>query len=225
MTREEILKKAVYIQFPLQRSILHKNLIPNTYKDYGVDGVVKLPLPNGMLYLNWLDNEHHYTTEYHKKYVIPVLINILNIKYNEKDFTWPKRVSGNHDITIPVPNKDYNFNTLCFTKNISENLDYNGLTHGLSGNTDYHKLFRYPHMCSKIVNENIDTEYKLLISGDSQLIPDVGFLCCFYKEVWYLDNRSGGVKMSNYLKDAYFDDVLVQLNAQDGSFYLEKPFI
>ena len=33
--------------------------------------------------------------------------------------------------------------------------------------TDYHKLYRYPHQCSRIINKTIVSDKKLFISGDS----------------------------------------------------------
>lgn len=52
MTREELLDKAIYIQYPLNYS---------TYKQYDVGKEIhKLPLPErGMMYDNWKYNDNH----------------------------------------------------------------------------------------------------------------------------------------------------------------------
>lgn len=224
MTKEEILNKAIYIQFPEQKSNAFPNAIPDTYKEYNVDVVNKLPPANGMLYSAWTENEHHYTTEYHRKIVIPTIVKLLKLNYKSWKFKWPQRKSGDFDISIPVPKSNFTFSATCFNNSLTETVDYNGLTHGYLCKTDYHNTFRYPHRCSQIINNSVDNNKKLLIIGDSQLIPSIAFLCCFYKEVWYIDNRDS-INIYTHFENIYFDDVLIQFFSQDRSFYLEKPFI
>lgn len=224
MTKEEILNKAVYIQFPLQKSDSDPRAIPDTYKEHDIEGIIKLPPSGGMLYKGWISNRHHYTTEYHKKYVIPLLVDILNIEYNESDFTWPSRVSGKFDVTIPVPIRDYKFSVTCFDENKTEEVDYNGLVTAPKDVTEFHRLFRFSHRNSRTINLTIDNDRKLFISGDSQLVPDIGFLCCFFKEVWYLDNRHK-LPLYEKFKDINFDKVLIEMFALDQWWYTEAPFL
>ena len=223
MSKEEILSKAIYLQFPLQKSHGSKNVVPDTYKNYNIDTITKLPASNGMLYSSWGMNEHHYTTEYHWKYVLPTIAKLLSFNYNENDFTLPERKNGQYNITIPVPKKEYFFQVTNLGKNITENLDYNGLTHGKEG-TEYHKLIKWPHQSLRIVNETTDSHEKLFISGDSQLIPSIAFISLFFKEVWYFDNRDMLHIYEKY-KDVNFDKVLIQLYAQELEYYIGHPFL
>ena len=81
-------------------------------------------------------------------------------------------------------------------------------------------LYRYPHECSRIINKDVDSNRILLVSGDSQMIPDISVLACYFKEVWYFDNRAN-VKAEDILKEGEFTDVLIELNCSDIKQYTE----
>ena len=55
------------------------------------------------------------------------------------------------------------------------------------------------------------------------MIPDIPVLCCYYKEVWYFDNRYR-VKLCDKFKDVNFDQVLIQLNNNSITKYLNENF-
>lgn len=40
------------------------------------------------------------------------------------------------------------------------------------------------------------------------MIPDIAILCCYFKEVWYFDNRQR-LMLSEKYKNIYFDYVLI----------------
>ena len=74
--------------------------------------------------------------------------------------------------------------------------------------TDYHHLYRGAHACSRVINETIDNDRKIFVSGDSMMIPAIPILCCYYKEVVYMDNRDG-VSHKDYFENDVFDEVLL----------------
>ena len=221
MTREEIINKAIIIQFPLTYTTYFK--YNNIKKE-----IHKLPLPKkGLMYDTWGFNNHHFTTEYARKYVIPLLVKLFNIDFDENDFILDKRKCNNFDISLLKPKKNFVFDVIGYTQNKhNENVDWNFLTTSNSkeyGITKYHTLYVYPHECSRIINKTIDSNRKLFISGDSQLIPIVSFLACFFKEIWYFDNRKK-LKLSDKWKNINFTDVLIELNNKKQEVYFNTNF-
>lgn len=219
MTREELLEKAIYVQFALS----------GTYKDYGINGVYKIPYHDtNDVYYKWKKNEHHFTTEYHRKYVIPLLCNILGLEYNMNDFIVINKQFEEFDISFLKPKKEYKYEVYGYTRNEHfDCLSFDDITTNNSTKkdiTEYHRLYKYGHECSRLINKTTDIERKLFISGDSQLIPDIPFLSCFFKEVWFFDNRE-----KNILKDKYseheFSDVLIGLGYGTYNDYMFKNFM
>jgi len=209
MTREEILKIAKFIQFPLNYTTYFE--CGNVEKE-----VNKLPLPDkGMMYDTWSLNNNHFTPEYHRKYVIPLLVKLFDINFNENDFVVDKKEYENFDISILKPKENFIFDVIGYTSNKhNENVDWSFLTTRInrpSDITEYHSLYVYSHECSRIINKTINSNRKLFISGDSQLIPHIAFLACFFKEVWFFDNRKK-LNLANKWKNVNFTDVLIELN-------------
>lgn len=50
------------------------------------------------------------------------------------------------------------------------------------------------------------------------MIPDIPPIACYFKEVWYMDNRDNG-RFSEMYKDIEFTDVIFELNNNAISFY------
>ncbi len=219
MTREELIRKAKYIQFPFF----------GKYKEYDVNCIHKLPY-HGVcdVYGKWKVNEHHFTTEYHKKYVIPLLCELLELTFNPNDFILIERKHRDFDISFLKPTKEYKYEVYGYTRNEHfYDLSFDDITTNNSTKkdiTEYHRLYKYGHECSRLINKTINNERKLFISGDSQLIPDIPFLSCFFKEVWFFDNRE-----KNILKDKYneydFSDVLIELGYGTYNDYMVKNFM
>lgn len=169
----------------------------------------------------WLGEEHHLYPDNYYKMILPLMnLYIKNLKFNIDDFE-----------VVPYFTKDYKYNmsylvpkdkSLKFTferngKLLSEHGDFStimGLDMEKCGNGDvaseYHKLFRGTHCCCRVINETIDNENKLFITGDSMTAPIVPILACYYKEVVYMDNRDGK-SHKNYFDGIIFDDVIIQL--------------
>jgi len=222
MTREEILEKAIYIQYCLK---------DKTYKKFSIEDekIWKLPIvDDNMFYFGWKLNEHHFTTEYHRKYSIPLLSKLLNLNYNENDFMLEERKSGEYDISFLKPKKEYRYEVYGYTRNEHfDDLMFSDLVSNDSIKndiTDYHRLFKYSHECSRLINKTIDGYRKLFISGDSQMIPDISFLSCFFKEVWMFDNRDK-VKLNDKYSDIFFTDAIVELSIGVGNDYFVKNFM
>lgn len=184
MKINDIIENATYVQFPK---------LDQTYRLYSsLEGknIIKLPTTD-MLYKTWKMNEHHYTTQYHREIVYPIWAELFGFEYDPNNYHLIKKESDEYDISMLVPNKEYNFDVECFDRNETmSNVSYEKLINGTVGPTDYHSLYLYPHMCSKIVNNTIDNNRKLFISADSQMIPSIAFLAQHFKETYHFDNRT-----------------------------------
>ena len=220
MTKKDLIDKAVYIQFPYSYT---------TYKQYSVGKEInKLPLAErGLMYDGWAKNNNHYTPEYHRKYVLPLLSKLLNIDINIDDFVEDNRYSGKYNISLLHPKKEFRYEIYGYTRGEHfDGISFDELVKNTSTNddiTDYHRLYKYSHECSRIINKTIDNERKLFISGDSQLIPDVSLLSCFFQEVWYFDNRKN-LTLSDKWVDVNFTDVLIELNCTEAWTYVDRNF-
>jgi hypothetical protein len=219
MTREEILAIAKYIQYPLTKT---------SYYTYNTNiNIHKLPLPaDNQMYNNWPLNYNHFTMEYHRQYAIPLLCELLDLNYNENDFIIDERKSKNNfDISLLKSKQDYIYEIYGYTRDEHfDNLTFQDITHNTKCDTEYHELYKYSHECSRLINKTINNNRKLFISGDSQMIPDISFLSCFFKEIFYFDNRNG-LNLSHTWKDTTFTDALIELNCVPLQDYTEINFL
>ena len=85
--------------------------------------------------------------------------------------------------------------------------------------TDYHKLFVFPHSCSVIKNLYKSNNRKLLISGDSQMIPLIPILCTIFEELYYFDSRTDK-SFKRILGNVNFDDILIEIFNRDLDYYV-----
>ena len=219
MTREEILNKAIYIQFPANYT---------NYTNYNIPGkeINKLPLPEpGMMYDGYNLNDNHFTTKYHREFVIPLINKLLNLNFKENDFILDKRTYKDYDLSIYKPLQEFKFDIFGYTANEQvEDVDWNFLSNSKIKSpfiTSYHALYAYPHQCSRIINRTISSNRKLFISGDSQMIPDIAFLACLFKELWYFDNRNK-LNLTYKWSETNFTDVLIELNCLPISSYTDN---
>lgn len=215
--KSELLEKANFIQYPLTYG---------KYKNYSTKDIIKLPLPQkGEMYDGWNKNENHFTTEYHRLYSIPLLCKLFGINYNENDFILDIRNCGKFDISILKTKSEYKYEIYGFTRNEHfDNLSFNEITTNTSISndiTDYHKLYRYSHECSRLINKTINNNRVLFISGDSHMIPNISFLSCFFKEIWYFDNRKN-IDLKDKTDGIIFTDVLVELNHLSEAYYINQ---
>lgn len=221
MTKEEILNKAIYIQYPLTYG---------KYKEYIIDNrtIHKLPLPEeGEMFDEWKLNDNHYTSEYHRKYSIPLFCKLLKLEYNKNDFKLFEKYHDKYNLSILKPNREFKYEIYGYTRNEHfDNLTFNDIITNTLVNreiTDYHKLYRYSHECSRLINKTLNNDRKLFISGDSQIIPDMSFLSCFFKEIWYFDNRKNK-NLSDKWKHEKFSDVIIEMCHLPITDYTELNF-
>lgn len=230
MTKNEILNKAKYIRFPL---------VNEKYKEYQINDIHNLPCISEYdpLYSFSTTDKHHYTMQYHREYVLPLMEKLLKFGYNECDFVIINCLNDNCDLSYFVPKKENKFDVywLLGTKKYLDISFENGLIFNEEeGNGDkfYRNMIIGCHTSLRIVNRSINSDRFLLISGDSQIIPDISILACYFKEVWYLDNRSGkidndtiDIKKTISIKDKYkdviFTDVLISLYSNPLYWYTE----
>jgi len=182
-------------------------------------------------------NEHHLYPSNFYKMILPLMnLYIKNLNFNMNDFELVDYFSEDkrHDLSYLVPkNKDMKFTFSKEGKVLSEHGDFSSLnfvnevwddTTGYEINSNYHKLFRGSHSCCKIINETIDNDKKLLVTGDSMLIPAIPILCCYYKEVVFLDNRNSKSN-KQYFENVVFDDVIIEIYEAHGKLTISKPLV
>lgn len=214
MTKEELLEKAVVIQFPLTTS---------TYKHYdlGDKPLHLLALRPNSMYHGFNLNNNHFLPWYHREEAIPIISGLLGLEWPNDNFELVDRKSKDgFDLSYLRPIKDeMRFSIHGLERDEHEyHVHYERLVNGKIGPTEYHKQFAYPHECSIVVNETLNSPRMLFISGDSQMIPLVPWLCCQFKEVWYFDNRGKKTFKSHY-EGKEFSDVLFELNCNDLTKY------
>ena len=168
-------------------------------------------------------NEHHITTASYYNVILPFLkLYIKDFHFDINDFELvPHIVELNYnlfDVSYLKPKKEFKFSMSkngqeLFTNGDFQSLHYMEDTFGdqLGDElTDYHKLYRGSHCCSRVINETIDNKLSIFISGDSMSIPMIPILACYFKEVILMDNRDS-VSHADYYKNKIFDYVIIQL--------------
>ena len=186
-------------------------------------------------YANYKDNEHHFTTKFHRRIIIPALSELLGFDFNAGVYhivsNTVRTKSGNFDLSYYAPNDNgYKFDVTAPEYGIHYNSEFRGLMFnekhkdsivGTGLLTSYHKLYAFPHSCSIVKNLYMHNGRTLLISGDSQAIPFIPVLCTIFKEVWYFDNRSNKL-FKDMLENANFTDILIEIWNNDIEYYTVK---
>lgn len=183
-----------------------------------IDNIKSFNLPYvDLRYCNMEKNEHHFTTEYHHKYVFPFYDKLFNLQWNQNDWVlkekfYTEKDGKVSDLSYLVPKIDKNFHVKCLTKKCEYDCNFSGLLYNkhvknITWVTPYHELYCFPHLCSIVVNKSNNNNKRLLLLGDSQSIPDIPFLSYFFKEVWYIDNRNG-IVLEDKLSKYNFDNIL-----------------
>ena len=229
----------LYIGTPRDRQILNwiGDIIQiNTTPDDIIDIITKHKsciLYSNDVYEIWKYNEHHFTTSFLYKTLLPNIANLMGFEIPYHKLVWQNKLIKFDDFDIDVSryistDEQTQFNVYDLTYNIgvwgefNVALNWNDVTDkyhrdsiyeyefcGKEMVTDFHKIYIYPHTCSKILNTGESNGKRLLISCDSQMIPIIPILGMIYKEVIILDNRNGGFSPYSYIKDMDFDDILL----------------
>ena len=217
--KQYILEHAELIEFPTKREGKLTYLESKAHKLPDID----------MMFGNYRLNNHHYSSQYHFKYVLPLLNELFNINMNLSDFIMNENFvnNGQHDLSYLTPIKDKQFTVESWTYDvepISGNYDIlmhrQFPNHLIQENTDYHYLYCLPHTMSCITNHSQSNNKTILIMGDSQFIPDVPVLAYYYKHVIYIDNRFNK-KWLHKISQYDIDDILIQLYDKKLNFYFK----
>ena len=185
---------------------------------------------SGDRYSNMALNSHHYTTKYHYDIVLPLLNSLFNFGFDISDFDLIDKLHKEgdfcFDLSFLFPKNDKKFNVNGLDYDISYISNYNGLICNSNCpdeiyNTEYHKLYAFPHSCSIIENLGDNNGKTILISGDSQNVPHVPILAYYYKKVYYMDNRENKSHFK-WLKDAKFDDIIVCPFDKQEEYYIKN---
>lgn len=174
-------------------------------------------------YNGYSSNEHHVTTDSYYNVIMPFLsLYIKDFNFDIEKFNKIKKfVEINnriYDVSYIEPKEPMLFTMSKNGDDLFVNKPFEYL-HYFSGKfndelpsdvTEYHKIFRGFHSCCKILNNSINSDKKIFVTGDSMTIPLIPILCCYFKEVTFMDNRDGK-SHKNYYENEIFDYVIVQL--------------
>ena len=170
-------------------------------------------------------NNHHFYLSYHYDVVIPRILNEAGAKFDKNDFNVVPYKDGKHDLSYLYPKKSHEYSIDVFVNGVKNhfNGDYSNLINidrhftKSANNTGYHKLFIASHSIFHMKNKTIGASApKMLILGDSQMIPDIPVLCHYCKELVYFDVRCNINGLKTLYKDFNYDVCVVE-------FYNDKP--
>lgn len=168
-------------------------------------------------YDGWRDNEHHITTKSCYHVLLPFFSLILKtFEFDQDNFIEVPFFSADfkHDVSYLKPKADMRFTMDINGKNVGSGLTFEEIQNINYVNSDaayyseYHRLFRGSHTCCVVVNETIENDNRIFISGDSMVIPLLPIFCCYYKELVFMDNRDG-ISHKEYYEGKTFDEVLL----------------
>ena len=227
---DDVVRKAKYVNFP---RVIDGQVFYSPEYDAGSSSWTLLPADvDNMLYLGYERNEHHFTTSYHRRVVLPTLESLFSFGYNPLDF----RLVGNfvesggkvHDLSFQYPIRDKRFHVVSLDHDIEFTYWYkclmrNRRTRSITWFTEYHWLYCLPHLCSTVENLDGGNGRSILILGDSQIIPSIPVLCYYYSRLTYCDNRSKA-DISGKLLDSY-DDVMIEINGKSHPISYYTDFI
>ena len=161
-------------------------------------------------------NIHHVQLASYVRIIYPYLATVLGFPYKRSDFNLYKYEEDDMVCSFLWPKKEMKWTVSINQETTAEHEGFECLTnlekkYPGDKNSAYHRIFCASHCSSRIINESLPDGESLLISGDSYMIPVAPILACYYHEVVYLDNRYGGIGISNepYYSGKVFDKVLI----------------
>jgi len=221
------MSKCIY--FPPSTEEANKEFIKDKEEFLSRNDSLILDMNKLQFYDNWEHNELHITTESHYTYILPEMGKFLGFNYDINDFELieKKDRTGNFDISYLFPKKNKKFKIAFQDKqymcgyegmigfNNAEKCekDFFDNTSFKEMNPDYHLLFFASHQCCVIENLDENNGKTVVISGDSQLIPDVPILAYYYKKIVYLDKRR-----------ADYGSVLFNISRKDEVVYVMSKY-
>lgn len=248
--REDVIDNCKVVLFPF---------VEGFWKNVNFDHTFFLNSHNGIRidedilkyrYLNSHNNEHHFHTKAHYRYVLPKVCELLGIDYNPYDFYIIEDIEDDGDFSFIVPKRKckfritYNRETVINENkdfvwernNVIDDVSYNEMvscrevlnsdfikdftTIGMDDN--YHKMFISSHNCSIIENKTCGNGKTLLISGDSHSAIIAPVLCYYYSKVYYFDNRKCAYYYYDMVGEDNIDDALFMMwDNHPEKFYTE----
>lgn len=147
------------------------------------------------LYINYKNNEHHWTTTWCWNNIIPYLYKqIFNKEFDTSVYKLITQIIDSYDISYHLLLNSNKFTFIDYTINLTLTGDQQ-ILRGTKENqynddiTNYHTLFIGAHHTCKIINHSIDSSNKLLINCDSMAIPIIPIFANYFKEILIVDNR------------------------------------
>lgn len=162
------------------------------------------------LYLDYPQNEHHWTTEYACTQAAPLMLTTMGMNWSSSYFRKVDYHSqdGKHDLSY------YTFDRQCiisckslFTGRELHGADMECLFGGAKSipTTDYHQIFCGAHSCCVLDNQAALTNKVLILNTDSESIPLIRVLLAYYRTIYYMDNRTH-TSLKHHLKPFWFSD-------------------
>lgn len=221
-------KNLFWIRFPLPgQNPFHTSIFKHDETDNWID----ISWLNLEYYSGWERNEHHIMTKYYHNVIMPFLsYRIPNFPFKLTDFNLVRKFVGEeqYDVSYLVPKDESLRFTLEVNKvEIGRNLPFD-ILHRMDdervlydGDTYFHRQYNGAHACSILINNTIDNDRRIMVTGDSMMIPIIPVLGCYFKEVVYMDNRDGE-SYKEYYENKVFDNIIIEV--WEG-FKIAKPLI
>lgn len=224
MTYNEIIDKAKMICYPaldafdgykmsidIETNLLMKKYFPQKEFD--------LMFGNGPIYRTWPANNHHFVVPWQQNNIVPAILRLFDIEFNFSDYDKCEYFAKNestgelYDMSYMSPKIGQNFSITDIETGytIEQNSlfraydDYNCIEP--YANSYYHHFLWCTHKCALIKNNILSNGKSIIISCDSQMVPVIPILACYFKEILHLDRRQD-YDISKYLEKDY-DYVLI----------------
>lgn len=218
---QKLIDMAKYILYPMNGVYTYYAKLPKDKE------ILRMPIVEGSTYGTYNLNAHHFKPFYHIDYVLPILEGIFHFGYKREDFDLHVRMDGEYDVSYLIPKKDlrFDFRNLTSGEHI-EDAKYSDMMEATASPlipTLYHTTFKCGHQCGRIINKGENNGRTIVLSCDSQMIPIVPVIACYFKELWCLDNRDNKPHTTDLDTDNV-TDVLMACGAGVEEKYLVANF-
>lgn len=221
----DVLSKAKFVVFPFDtlsgdhETAVDMELGAAVKNRFPLNFAALLPPDEGDTYRGWKSNEHHFTTAYHRSWVLPLLEKMFGFGYSPGDFGLVHAEADGFDVSYLYPERG-RWRIVCPTLNAGAEagdlLFHEGYPYAYDAVTAYHRLYAFAHCVSVVENLSLRGGRRLLVACDSQMVPSIPVLANYYSEVFVVDNRFG-VSLDGVLGGKEFDDVLVAMWRNAGT--------
>ena len=198
------------------------NIRPDDVKDL-LDSHKSLTLLSDDIYRTWPLNEHHFTTRFLHKTFLPTVLNLMGEQIPYNRVKWKEETAEGYDISRYVVDESKGkFGVWSLTYKVGLNGNANALQYNqaiidyripsiFDTYSPYHKLYTFPHTCSRITNIGSNNGKKICVSCDSQMISVIPIFASLYEETWVMDQRDPKLSFADELNNVSFDDILIEI--------------